>query len=114
MQSHRAQDGGASGPATPASAAVAGQRVTCFEGDPASTAVATICIDTDSRRIGANPRNLIDRYCAAAEKHTGRPAIASNSRITTSGINGTNMRISGCATVATDPSVGGGLQTDPS
>ena len=53
------------------------------------------------------PRSLSDRDRAAAEKHTGRPAIASRTPIAPSGSRDQH-RISGCATIATDPAVGGG------
>ena len=60
------------------------------------------------------PISLSDRDRAAAEKHTGRPAIASRTAIAPLGIKGTTTVISGYATIATDPATGGGAQTEPS
>ena len=58
-------------------------------------------------------RSLSDRYRAAAEKHIGRPAIASRTAIAPLGIKGTTTVISGFATIATAPAAGGGAQTKP-
>ena len=55
--------------------------------------------------------NLIDRDRAAAEKHTGRPAIASRTPIAPMGNH--QHELPGIATIATDPATGGGAQTEP-
>ena len=62
--------------------------------------------------VTAPKADLSDRYRAAAEKHTGRPAIASRTPIAPRGTS--QHELSGIATIATDPATGGGAQTEPS